>query len=91
MLQSRCLSAEIGGQGQKNVVGRNFHTNFKKFLIIFYSLLKMSQGQLLPDPDPELINAKSLDFAKPKLFFKNIYSCPDSLQLHPDSRHQKYY
>jgi hypothetical protein len=32
----------------------------------------MSQGQQLPDPDPELINAKSLNFAKPKLFFKNI-------------------
>jgi hypothetical protein len=32
----------------------------------------MSQGQQLPDPDPELINAKSLYFAKPKLFFKNI-------------------
>jgi hypothetical protein len=31
---------------------------------------KMSQEQLLLDP--ELINAKSLDFAKPKLFFKNI-------------------
>jgi hypothetical protein len=32
----------------------------------------MSHGQLLPDPYPELINVKSLDFAKPKLFFKNI-------------------
>ncbi len=32
----------------------------------------MSQGQQLPDPDLDLINAKSLDFAKPKLFFKNI-------------------
>ncbi len=32
----------------------------------------MSQGKLLPDPDLVLINAKSLDFAKPKLFFKNI-------------------
>ncbi len=32
----------------------------------------MSQGQQLPDPDPELINTKSLDFVKPKLFFKNI-------------------
>jgi hypothetical protein len=32
----------------------------------------MSHGQLLPDPDLELINAKSLDFVKPKLFFKNI-------------------
>jgi hypothetical protein len=32
----------------------------------------MSHGQQLPDPDPELINAKSLNFTKPKLFFKNI-------------------
>jgi hypothetical protein len=32
----------------------------------------MSQGQQLPDPDPELISAKSLDFPKPKLFFENI-------------------
>jgi len=32
----------------------------------------MSQGQQLPDPDPELINTKSLNFTKPKLFFKNI-------------------
>jgi hypothetical protein len=32
----------------------------------------MSQGQHLPDPDPELINAKSLNFVKQKLFFKNI-------------------
>jgi hypothetical protein len=31
---------------------------------------KMNQGQSLPDL--ELINAKSLDFAKPKHFFKNI-------------------
>jgi hypothetical protein len=27
---------------------------------------------MLPDPDPDLINSKSLNFAKPKLFFKNI-------------------
>jgi len=32
----------------------------------------MSQEQQLLDPDLELINAKSLDFAKPKLFLKNI-------------------
>jgi hypothetical protein len=32
----------------------------------------MSHGQPLPDSDPELINEKSLNFAKPKLFFKNI-------------------
>jgi hypothetical protein len=32
----------------------------------------MSHRQPLLDPDPELINGKSFDFAKPKLFFKNI-------------------
>jgi hypothetical protein len=72
MLQSRRLSKKIHGQGQKNVFGRTFPANLPKFLLIIYGLLKMSQGQQLPDPDPELINAKSLDFAKPKLFFKNI-------------------
>jgi hypothetical protein len=42
-----------------------------KFIIIVYCLLKMSLSQALPDP--EFINAKkSLDFAKPKFFFKNI-------------------
>jgi hypothetical protein len=32
----------------------------------------MSQGQTVLDSDPELINERSLDFAKPKLFFKNM-------------------
>jgi hypothetical protein len=68
MFQSRRLSRKIHGQGQKNVFGRTFPANFPKFVLIIYGLLKMSQGQQLP----ELINAKSLDFAKPKLFFKNI-------------------
>jgi hypothetical protein len=72
MFQCRRLSNKIHGQGQKNVFGRTFPANFPKFVPIIYGLLKMSQGQQLPDPDPELINAKSLDFAKPKLFFKNI-------------------
>ncbi len=72
MFKSRSLSKKIGGQGQKNVIGWTFPINFPKFILIFYCLLKMSQGQQLPDPDPELINGKSLNFAKPKLFFKNI-------------------
>ncbi len=32
----------------------------------------MSLGSTVPDPDPELLNAQNFDFAKPKLFFKNI-------------------
>jgi hypothetical protein len=72
MFKGRSLSKKIGGQGQKNVIGRTFPTNFPKFILIFYGLLKMSQGQQLLDPDPEFIKAKSLDIVKPKLFFKNI-------------------
>jgi hypothetical protein len=72
MFQSRRLSKKIRGQGQKNVFGRTFHANLLKFILIIYGFFKMSLGQQLPDHDPELINAKSLDFTKPKLFFKNI-------------------
>ena len=72
MFQSRSPSQKVCGQSKKNVSGRAFPANFTKLVLIFYGLLKMSQGQQLPDPDPELINAKSLNFAKPKLFFKNI-------------------
>jgi len=70
MFQGRRLSKKVHGQGQKDVFGRAFPANFPKFVLIIYGLLKMSQGQQLPDP--ELINTKSLDFAKTKLFFKNI-------------------
>ena len=72
MFQSRSLSQKVGGQSKKNVSGGAFPANFPKLVLIFYGLLKMSHGQLLPDPYLELINVKSLDFAKPKLFFKNI-------------------
>jgi hypothetical protein len=72
MFKGRSLSKKICGKGQNDFLGRTFPTNFLKFVLILYGLLKMSQGQQLPDPDPELINAKSLDFTKPKLFFKNI-------------------
>jgi hypothetical protein len=72
MFKGRSLSKKIRSKGQKNVLGQTFPANFPKFVLIIYGLLKMSQGQQLPDPDLELINVKSLDFAKPKLFFKNI-------------------
>jgi hypothetical protein len=70
MFQSWRLSQKIRGQSKKNVFGKTFPANLPKFILLIYGLLKMSQGQQLPDP--ELINAKSLDFAKPKISFKNI-------------------
>jgi hypothetical protein len=72
MLTSLGLGKKIGRQSPKNVPGATFSANLKQLIVIFYSLLKLSHGQPLPDPDPELINTKSLDFAKPKLFCKNI-------------------
>jgi hypothetical protein len=41
-------------------------------LLLVYSLLKITEGQSVLDPEPELIHAQSFDFAKPKIFFKNI-------------------
>jgi hypothetical protein len=70
MLPGRSLSQKIGSHSPKNVIGGTFPANLMKFIIIVYCLLKMSLSQALPEP--EFINAKSLDFAKPKLFFKNI-------------------
>jgi hypothetical protein len=72
MFPSRLFSQKICSQSKKNVFGRTFPVNFPKFVLIIYSLLKMSQGQMLSDPDPELINVKSLNYTKPKLYFKNI-------------------
>jgi hypothetical protein len=66
------LQLKSSHKSEKNVFGITFSANLQKFIIIFYGLLKMSQGQSLPDPDLELINVRSLNFAKQKLFFKNI-------------------
>jgi hypothetical protein len=70
MFPSRSFSQKIGSKGQKDVLGGTFSANFPKFVLIIHGLLKMSHSQMLPDL--ELINEKSLDFEKPKLFFKNI-------------------
>jgi hypothetical protein len=52
--------------------GRRIPSHIPSLLIILYGLLKMSSGSTIPNPDPELINAQNFDFAKTKLFFKNI-------------------
>jgi hypothetical protein len=72
MFSSGRLSSKISHKSKKNVSGGTVPANLQKLLFILYGLLKMSQGQSLPDPDLELINVKSLDSAKPKRFFKNI-------------------
>jgi hypothetical protein len=57
-------------QGTKS--GQRISGHLPTLIFIIYSLLKMSSGSSVPDPDPELIKAQNFDFAKPKLFFKNI-------------------
>jgi hypothetical protein len=52
--------------------GRRIPSHLPSLLVILYGLLKMSSGSTVPDRDPELSNAQNFDFAKPKLFFKNI-------------------
>jgi predicted permease len=59
-------------RGQSTKTSRRIPSHFPSLLVILYGLLKMTSGTTVPDPDPELINAQNFDFAKPKLFFKNI-------------------
>jgi hypothetical protein len=46
--------------------------NLKIILILPNSFLKMTEGLPVLNQNPELMNIKNLDFAKPKLFFKTI-------------------
>jgi len=79
---------------QSSKARRRIPSHLPSLLIILYGLLKMSSGSTVPDPDPELINTQNFDFAKPKLFFKNIakYAATstyqNSLQLHYRFQHQ---
>ncbi len=41
-------------------------------LVLLYGHLKITSGSTVMAPDPELMNAQNFNFAKPKLFFKNI-------------------
>jgi hypothetical protein len=72
------LHSEICWEGcptnrrKRSKSGRRFSRHLPSLIFIIYSLLKMSLGSNVPDPDPELMNAQNFDFAKPKLFFKNI-------------------
>ncbi len=52
--------------------GRRISGHLPALIFLLYGLLKMSSGSTVPDPDPELMNAQNFNFAKPKLFFKNV-------------------
>jgi len=53
MFSSRSIGQKISRQGQKDVTSRIVPTNLQKFLIIFYSLLKMTQGYYPQASEPE--------------------------------------
>ena len=44
MFQGRCLSSEIGGQGQKNVPSVTVSPHFTKLFLILYGLIKITSG-----------------------------------------------
>jgi hypothetical protein len=44
MFQGRCVSSEIGGQGQKNVSSGTISPHFTKLFLIFYGLIKITSG-----------------------------------------------
>jgi hypothetical protein len=52
--------------------GRRIYGHLPTLIFLIYGLLKTSERSTIPDPGPELMNAQNFNFAKPKLFFKNI-------------------
>jgi hypothetical protein len=62
MLQSRCLSKKICGQGQKDVFGRAVPSHFTKLFIIFYGLIKMTSGcrTLESVPEKKIVEIKTV-------------------------------
>jgi hypothetical protein len=54
--------------------GQSISCHLPTLIFIIYGLFKMSSGSTVLDLDPELMNMQNFDFAKPKLFFKNITS-----------------
>ncbi len=59
-------------QSQKGCRRSPFPPCFTKFLLIIYSLLKMMQGQQVPDPDPELIKGRASTLPDPNTFSKTL-------------------
>jgi hypothetical protein len=59
-------------RGQSAKTRRRIPSYLPSLIVLLYGLLKMTSGMTVPDPDPELIYTQNFDFAKPKLFFKNI-------------------
>jgi hypothetical protein len=55
---------------------RKLDSSLKAFIFFLHSFLKMKQCSAVLDPIPKLINEGSLDFSKPKLFFKPIGQYP---------------
>jgi hypothetical protein len=62
MLPGQSISQKVGRQGQKNAFGRIIPTNLQKFFIIFYGLLKMTQGchPLASEPEPTTTPIKTI-------------------------------
>jgi hypothetical protein len=44
MFESRRFGKKVSGQGQKDVISQIIPTNFTKFLVILYGLIKMTSG-----------------------------------------------
>ncbi|MFN9941750.1 MAG: hypothetical protein ACK56I_19965, partial [bacterium] len=44
MFQGRCVSSEIGGQGQKNVSSGAVSPHFTQLFLILYGLIKITSG-----------------------------------------------
>jgi hypothetical protein len=53
MFESQRFGKKVSGQGQKDVISRIIPANLTKFLIVIYSLIKMTSGCYPLESEPE--------------------------------------
>ncbi len=61
MFQGRHLRPEVGRQSAKNVAGRTVSANLQKLIILFYGLIKMTNGLPNLESEPDFIAAAKLE------------------------------
>jgi hypothetical protein len=81
MLLGWSLSQEISHQSLKNVFGRIIPTNLQKLLIVFYGLLKMTQGchPLALDSEPTKTPIKTISSCRSN--YTQCFNIPPSQQF----------
>ncbi len=81
MFQGRCLSSEIGGQGQKNVTCGTVSPHFTKLFLILYGLVKITSGCYTLESVPEKKIVEIRTVYAPEFNQTQCYNMPSGHQF----------